>query len=211
MKNKNKAFTLIELLVTIVIIGILATISISTFNNYRRDAINARRQAELEQAHKKILSLCTTKELDMCNELNVNKLVADSSFTDPSFWNTDNQAYGPNHWVIEDGVAKNIGNTDNHFDFLLPRDEDGNSFQLPAGDYWMTMKVLENPGNANFGVVINHIVGSFYGFLFYGKAIPLGDEYFLINIQQNSDFYMQLYNTNNGDLIIDDVFFFQKN
>ena len=39
---KNKAFTLIELLVTIVIIGILATVSVASFHGYFTKAKNAK-------------------------------------------------------------------------------------------------------------------------------------------------------------------------
>ena len=51
MKNKQKkpGFTLIELLVTIVIIGILATISISTFNEYQKKAQTAKAESNLKE------------------------------------------------------------------------------------------------------------------------------------------------------------------
>ncbi len=51
MKNKQKfaGFTLIELLVVIAIIGILATISISTFNGYKEKALIAKTQSELKE------------------------------------------------------------------------------------------------------------------------------------------------------------------
>ncbi len=52
-KNKNKAFTLIELLVVIVIIGILATISVATFQGYFEKA----RLAKAQQAYNQIKSL----------------------------------------------------------------------------------------------------------------------------------------------------------
>lgn len=46
---KQTAFTLIELLVVIVIIGILATISTATFQNYLAKANDVARQAAIEQ------------------------------------------------------------------------------------------------------------------------------------------------------------------
>ncbi len=46
---KNFAFTLIELLVTIVIIGVLATISVGTYNNFIKKAEIAKDLAELSQ------------------------------------------------------------------------------------------------------------------------------------------------------------------
>lgn len=48
----NKGFTLIELLITIVIIGVLATISVSTFNNYIENAKISAAQAEMSQFQK---------------------------------------------------------------------------------------------------------------------------------------------------------------
>ena len=48
MKIKQKAFTLIELLVVIVIIGILATISVATFNGYQQRAREAVVQSDLK-------------------------------------------------------------------------------------------------------------------------------------------------------------------
>ncbi len=49
MKNKNTAFTLIELLVAIVIIGILATISVNTFQGYFEKARLAKARASAGQ------------------------------------------------------------------------------------------------------------------------------------------------------------------
>lgn len=49
---KNKGFTLIELLVTIVIIAILAAISVSTFNGYKKQSKDARRYGDLTQIGK---------------------------------------------------------------------------------------------------------------------------------------------------------------
>ncbi len=51
-KTKNIAFTLIELLVTIVIIGILATISVGSFNGYIRKAHNAKTLNKIQQIKK---------------------------------------------------------------------------------------------------------------------------------------------------------------
>lgn len=49
MEHKNNGFTLIELLVTIVIISILATISVSTFQGYFDKAKRANAQQEMSQ------------------------------------------------------------------------------------------------------------------------------------------------------------------
>ncbi len=49
MKKRIKAFTLIELLVTIVIMGVLATISVGTYNNFIKKAEVAKDLAELSQ------------------------------------------------------------------------------------------------------------------------------------------------------------------
>jgi prepilin-type N-terminal cleavage/methylation domain-containing protein len=46
-KNSCSAFTLIELLVVIVIIGILATISVAQFNNYAKQARDAKRMQDI--------------------------------------------------------------------------------------------------------------------------------------------------------------------
>ena len=48
MKTKLFGFTLIELLVVIVILGILATISIGTFNKYFGKARNVERQSAVQ-------------------------------------------------------------------------------------------------------------------------------------------------------------------
>ncbi len=52
MKFKKSAFTLIELLVVIVIIGILATISVSTFSGYFKKAKAAKIASELRSIEK---------------------------------------------------------------------------------------------------------------------------------------------------------------
>ena len=49
MKKRIRAFTLIELLVTIVIMGVLATISVGTYNNFIKKAEVAKDLAELSQ------------------------------------------------------------------------------------------------------------------------------------------------------------------
>jgi prepilin-type N-terminal cleavage/methylation domain-containing protein len=54
MKKIFSAFTLIELLVSIVIIGILATVSIATYNNYISNAKIAKNLAELSQKISKL-------------------------------------------------------------------------------------------------------------------------------------------------------------
>ncbi len=53
-KTKFKAFTLIELLVTIVIIGVLGSISVSTYNNYITNAKITKDVAELSQQISKL-------------------------------------------------------------------------------------------------------------------------------------------------------------
>lgn len=52
INKKFAGFTLIELLVVIVIIGILATISISTYGNFMKKATDAKRSANLKQIAK---------------------------------------------------------------------------------------------------------------------------------------------------------------
>ncbi len=51
MKQKNnlrQAFTLVELLVTIAIVGILASITVTSFSNHKEKARDARRISELQ-------------------------------------------------------------------------------------------------------------------------------------------------------------------
>ncbi len=55
MKFKKNAFTLIELLVTIVIIGILSTIAISTFSGYFAKARDAKRISTMRDLNKAVL------------------------------------------------------------------------------------------------------------------------------------------------------------
>lgn len=65
MKNKNIAFTLIELLVVIVIIGILLTISISSFNGYIEKARIAKAQVFEKKISDAIARYGTLEEKDM--------------------------------------------------------------------------------------------------------------------------------------------------
>lgn len=55
MKYVSRGFTLIELLVVVVIIGILASISVTTFFDYQRKARNAKREADISQIHKALI------------------------------------------------------------------------------------------------------------------------------------------------------------
>ncbi len=62
LKMHNKAFTLIELLVVIVIIGILATISVSTFNGYLKRTRDAKRIQQFTEAVNLIKQYVITNE-----------------------------------------------------------------------------------------------------------------------------------------------------
>lgn len=49
IKNKNKGFTLIELMITVVIVGILSTIAISSYSSYVAKASRANAKTQLLQ------------------------------------------------------------------------------------------------------------------------------------------------------------------
>jgi prepilin-type N-terminal cleavage/methylation domain-containing protein len=65
MKLNRKAFTLIELLVVIVIIGILATISVSTFKGFFEKARLAKSQASAEQIKRLFLAQNASTEANL--------------------------------------------------------------------------------------------------------------------------------------------------
>lgn len=58
--NKSRGFTIIELLIVIVVIGILAAITIVSFNGVQRKAIEANVKSDLANAGKKIELLKVT-------------------------------------------------------------------------------------------------------------------------------------------------------
>lgn len=55
MKQKQKAFSIIELLVVMVIIGVLATLSVSTFAGYLARAKDTERQVFVRELHRLLL------------------------------------------------------------------------------------------------------------------------------------------------------------
>ncbi len=90
LKNrKTKGFTLIELLVTIVIIGVLVTISVATFSSYQKKSRDAKREMELTQMAKAIAIDYTINEKG-CGKGNayaarpcVMKIIKDAGITLP--------------------------------------------------------------------------------------------------------------------------------
>jgi len=54
--SKQKGFTIVELLIVIVVIGILAAITIISFNGVKNRAVTAQVQSAIEQANKKVLA-----------------------------------------------------------------------------------------------------------------------------------------------------------
>lgn len=89
--NKIRAFSLIELLVTIVIVGVLATISIASFNNYQEKARLAKIQAENDQLKKEFIAKYTLGDI---NNINIAKL-------DLSKW--QNQSLSSTRAVLQKG------------------------------------------------------------------------------------------------------------
>ncbi len=119
MKLKNSAFTLIELLVTITIVGVLATVSVATFQGYQEKAKNAKNLAECKQIEdcQKMKNICLESgdSEEICNKLcDVRGLVCnnndsyppESEWTAASFFSFSNgviTAYsnsGPKNIVI---------------------------------------------------------------------------------------------------------------
>jgi prepilin-type N-terminal cleavage/methylation domain-containing protein len=54
LKRKQSGFTIIELLIVIVVIGILATLVITTFSGIQRNARNRAREADVNALHSQI-------------------------------------------------------------------------------------------------------------------------------------------------------------
>lgn len=54
LKKKQSGFTIIELLIVIIVIGILATLVITTFSGIQRNARNRAREADLNALHSQI-------------------------------------------------------------------------------------------------------------------------------------------------------------
>lgn len=54
LKRKNSGFTIIELLIVIIVIGILATLVITTFSGIQRNARNRAREADVNALHSQI-------------------------------------------------------------------------------------------------------------------------------------------------------------
>ncbi len=52
--NKQRGFTIIELLIVIIIIGILATLVITTFSGIQRNARNRAREADINSIHSQL-------------------------------------------------------------------------------------------------------------------------------------------------------------
>jgi prepilin-type N-terminal cleavage/methylation domain-containing protein len=54
LKRKQSGFTIIELLIVIIVIGILATLVITTFSGIQRNARNRTREADLNALHSQV-------------------------------------------------------------------------------------------------------------------------------------------------------------
>lgn len=54
LKRKESGFTIIELLIVIIVIGILATLVITTFSGIQRNARNRAREADINALHSQI-------------------------------------------------------------------------------------------------------------------------------------------------------------
>ena len=54
LKRKESGFTIIELLIVIIVIGILATLVITTFSGIQRNARNRTREADINALHSQI-------------------------------------------------------------------------------------------------------------------------------------------------------------
>lgn len=54
LKTKSQGFTIIELLIVIIVIGILATLVITTFSGIQRNARNRTREADINALHSQL-------------------------------------------------------------------------------------------------------------------------------------------------------------
>lgn len=54
LKRKERGFTIIELLIVIIVIGILATLVITTFSGIQRNARNRTREADINALHSQL-------------------------------------------------------------------------------------------------------------------------------------------------------------
>jgi len=54
LQNKQRGFTIIELLIVIIVIGILATLVITTFSGIQRNARNRTREADINALHSQL-------------------------------------------------------------------------------------------------------------------------------------------------------------
>ena len=79
IKNKRAAFTLIELLVVIVIIGILATIGVATFQSYRDQARKAKLAALDAQTRTQLLAQTIVAEKEVIGRWSLNGTLEDQS------------------------------------------------------------------------------------------------------------------------------------
>ena len=75
-KKSEKGFTLIELMIVVAIIGILASIAIPKYNDYRDSAFNAAAQAEMKNVQTALEGQYYAKDLSYPTEANVTDALA---------------------------------------------------------------------------------------------------------------------------------------
>lgn len=135
---KKSAFTLIELLVVIVIIGILATIGIASFNEYQEKARLAKAQAFAAQLEKKIQADFDSQYL-LLN-------IMDGNLTDLSANNNPNHLYGG---IITNDGTKNAYGNGTAMLLSYPHSMYNNLSNMPTKSFTISMWIKRNDVSEN--------------------------------------------------------------
>lgn len=142
-KIKTSAFTLIELLVVIVIIGILATIGIGTFNGYKDKAQKAKNAALASQVKKAIIAGNVESE---------GQIIGYFTFDDDDHVNTTSPFI-----IDESGLGNNIIAEDNNNTSAFSQSDDspfpnGKSLRLESNPWLKSASPINGASDDTFTV-----------------------------------------------------------